>query len=128
MTESAPPAHIGQQAGHTVVEGAEFIACARGLLSDAERTTLIDHLATHPTDGAAMEGTGGARKLRWGALGKGKRGGCRVITFYAGPDMPLFLLTVYGKGEKANMSKAERNELRAILTEIAWRYREGRKT
>lgn len=71
-----------------------------------------------------MEGTGGARKLRWAALGKGKSGGARVITFYAGEDMPLFILTIFGKGEKANLSKAERNELRIVLSELARRYRQ----
>jgi hypothetical protein len=70
-----------------------------------------------------MEGTGGARKVRWGAREKGKSGGARVITFYAGPMLPLFLLGVFGKGEKANLSKAERNELRKILSALAAAYR-----
>lgn len=104
----------------------QFVQCVRGLLSDSERTALITHMAKSPTAGAIMEGTGGARKLRWGALGKGKKGGCRVVTFYAGLDIPVFLLTAYSKGDKANLTKAERNELRAILTEIACRYRERR--
>jgi hypothetical protein len=58
-----------------------------------------------------MQGTGGIRKLRWSAQGKGKSGGVRVIYYYHSDTMPLFLLTVFGKGEKANLSKAERNEL-----------------
>ncbi len=126
MTEFPERGNIELQIGQTVAEMPEFIQCAKGVLSDAERSALIGHLAANPTAGDLMEGTGGARKLRWGALGKGKRGGCRVITFYAGTDIPVFLLTVYAKGDKANLTKAERNELRAILTEIARRYREGR--
>ena len=58
-----------------------------------------------------MQGTGGIRKLRWSAQGKGKSGGVRVIYYYHNGTMPLFLLTAFGKGEKANLSKAERNEL-----------------
>lgn len=73
-----------------------------------------------------MEGTGGARKLRWGARGKGKSGGDRVITFYAGPSLPVFGLGVFGKGEKANLTKAERNELRDILSHVAAAYRRAR--
>ena len=72
-----------------------------------------------------MQGTGGARKLRWGAKGKGKRGGARVITYYGGPDLPVFLMAVFAKGERANLTKAERNELRQVLTSLAEEYRKG---
>lgn len=51
------------------------------------------------------------RKLRWSAQGKGKSGGVRIIYYYHNESVPLFLLTVFGKGEKANLSKAERNIL-----------------
>ena len=64
-----------------------------------------------------MTGTGGIRKLRWSAQGKGKSGGVRVIYYYYNKSIPLFLLTVFGKGEKANLSKAESNEL-AKLTKL----------
>ena len=110
---------------HTIVETPEFITRARGLLSDQERSELVDFLACNPTAGDLMQGTGGARKLRWGAKGKGKRGGARVITFYGGPLAPAFLLTVFGKGERANLTKAERNELRAMLAHLAAEYRRG---
>jgi hypothetical protein len=110
---------------HTVVETPEFLARARGLLSEHERSELVDFLARNPTAGDLMQGTGGARKLRWGARGKGKRGGARVITFYDGPQVPAFLLTVFGKGERANLSKAERNELHAVLAHLAAEYRRG---
>jgi len=72
-----------------------------------------------------MQATGGARKLRWGALGKGKRGGARVITFYGGPHLPVFVMAVFAKGDKANLSKAERNELHDILTTLAAEYGKG---
>lgn len=72
-----------------------------------------------------MQATGGARKLRSGALGKGKRGGARIITFYAGPQLPVFVMAVFAKGDIASLSKAERNELRDILTTIAAEYEKG---
>lgn len=72
-----------------------------------------------------MVGTGGARKLRWAAHGRGKSGGVRVITFYSGPPVPVFLLTVFGKGEKANLTQAERNELREVLRDLVAEYRKG---
>jgi hypothetical protein len=110
---------------HTIVETPEFLAQARGLLSDQDRSELVDFLARNPTAGDLMQGTGGGRKLRWGVKGKGKRGGARVITFCGGPQMPAFLLTVFGKGERANLTKAERNELRAILAHLVAEYRRG---
>ncbi len=72
-----------------------------------------------------MPGTGGARKFRWGAKGKGKRGGARVITFYGGPRLPVFVLTAFGKSERVNLSKAERNELRQILADLVAEYERG---
>jgi hypothetical protein len=110
---------------HTVVETPEFVAAARRILTDTERVALINHLAASPSAGELMQGTGGARKLRWGAQGKGKRGGARVITYYGGPDLPVFLMAVFTKGERANLTKAERNELREVLASLAAEYRKG---
>ncbi len=97
---------------HTVVETPEFQKRAVGRLSQREVAKFIDYIAANPDAGEAMTGTGGARKVRWAARGKGKSGGVRVITFYSGPPVPVFLLTVFGKGEKSDISHAERNELR----------------
>jgi len=110
---------------HTVVETPEFLAGARRILNDAERAALIDLLAHNPQTGDLMQGTGGARKLRWGAKGKGKRGGARVITFYDGPRVPVFLLAIFTKGERANLSKAERNELHRLLAGLVAEYERG---
>ena len=46
---------------------------------------------------------------------------------YSGPPVPVFLLTVFGKGEKSDISKAERNELRKVLKGLVARYMEGVK-
>ncbi len=110
---------------HTVVETPEFQRRVRGLLTDAEREALIDHLAANPEAGDVMSATGGARKLRWATQGRGKRGGVRVITFYSGPLVPVFLLTVFGKGEKVNLTKAEQNAFRKVLGELVTEYQEG---
>jgi hypothetical protein len=124
--ESYPPmAYATRLELHTVVETPEFVAGARRVLTKAERVALINFVAENPTAGDMMQGTGGARKLRWDARGKGKSGGARVITYYAGPDIPVFLMAIFGKGEKANLSKAERNELRDVLASIATAYRKG---
>ena len=74
-----------------------------------------------------MAGTGGARKLRFAGRGKGKSGGYRIITFYADEDIPVFLLDIYSKDTQANLSKADRNELRDILTALPQHWRQSVK-
>ena len=69
-----------------------------------------------------MQGTGGIRKLRWAAQGKGKSGGVRIIYYFHNESIPLFLLTLFGKGEKSNLSKSERNELAKLVSLIVESY------
>jgi hypothetical protein len=109
---------------HTVVETPVFIRSARkaGVTEDE-----LDHIKTvlahAPDTGDEMPGTGGARKIRFAAKGKGKSGGYRVITFYSGVNMPVFLLDIYTKGEKIDLTQDEKNTLRAILRHIVDAYR-----
>lgn len=110
---------------HAVIETPLFVARARKLLPEPEVKELVNAIAADPLQGEVMEGTGGARKMRWARPGTGKRGGCRVVYFHHGADVPIFLLDIYGKNEKANLSKAERNELAKILARIVDAYREG---
>ena len=106
----------------TIVELPEFQKKASDLLKDEEKVSMINYLAFHPQAGDVMQGTGGIRKLRWSAQGRGKSGGVRVIYYYHNGSMPLFLLTVFGKGEKANLSKAERNELAKFTSLLLKHY------
>jgi len=92
------------------------------LLKDDEKASIINYLAFHPQSGDLMQGTGGIRKLRWSAHGKGKSGGVRVIYYYHDGTMPLFLLAVFGKGEKANLRKAERNDLAKFTSLLLKHY------
>ena len=107
----------------TIVELPEFIRRSDKLLSQAEKSSIINYLALHPASGDIMQGTGGIRKLRWSAQGRGKSGGVRVIYYYHNKTLPLFLLTVFAKGEKANLSKQERNDLATLTTFIIKNYR-----
>jgi hypothetical protein len=111
---------------HVVVELPGFVAAVRAAgLSDNDRAGIIDRVAERPDAGDVIPGTGGARKLRFAGRGKGKSGGYRVITFYTGPDLPLFLITLFSKGEKLNISQAERNAMRRELVGLAEDYRRG---
>jgi hypothetical protein len=108
----------------TVIETAHFLRDARKVgISDEERTAIVRQISVDPVSGDLVPGTGGARKIRVAGRGKGKSGGYRVITYYGGIDIPVFLLGVLSKGERANLSKAEQNELRKELAGLAEDYR-----
>ncbi|WP_029890925.1 type II toxin-antitoxin system RelE/ParE family toxin [Polycyclovorans algicola] len=100
---------------HTIAEMPEFRRNAAGLLSASEIQALISHLAEHPCAGALMTGTGGIRKLRWAREGMGKSGGVRVIYYYHDKRIPLYLLSIFGKNQKVNLSKAEAIELSKLV-------------
>lgn len=99
----------------TIAEMPEYNRRAERRLSETERQAIIDYLATFPKAGAIMQGTGGIRKLRWSRQSAGKSGGVRVIYYFHNEQIPLYLLTVFGKVEKTNLSKAERNELAKLV-------------
>jgi hypothetical protein len=108
---------------HTIVELPEYLRQAERLLSERERQVLVDYLAVHPKAGVIMQGTGGIRKLRWARAGMGKRGGVRVIYYYHNEQIPLYLLTVFGKGAKDDLTPSERHALRALVRTLieTWR-------
>lgn len=112
---------------NTVVELPEFIRRANKLLREVEREALIEYLAANPLAGVLIEGTGGIRKLRWKREGTGKSGGVRVIYYYHDGRYPLFLLTLFGKSEKSNISKAERNMLAKLTRQLIEAYQKGEK-
>jgi hypothetical protein len=97
-------------------------AAAEAGMTEDEIADLIDFLAENPTAGEEIAGTGGCRKVRVAGRGKGKSGGYRTVTFYSGEQMPVFLITVFSKGDKANLSKAERNGLRELTKAIVTEY------
>ena len=110
----------------TIAELPEFIRTADKLLSEIERQDVIRYLAEHPKAGDLMEGAGGVRKLRWRRGGQGKSGGVRIIYYFHDELMPLYLLTLFAKGDQSNLSKAERNELAGLvqLLVLGWKRKQ----
>ncbi len=99
----------------TVVETGQFLKDSKAIMTDSERDQLIEFLGANPSEGEIIPGTGGVRKIRWALAGRGKRGGARVIYYFHNDRLPLFLLAAYGKNEKANLSMAERNEMKRLV-------------
>lgn len=110
----------------TVGETPEYVRRATKLLSEPERSELVDYVAANPKAGDLIQGTGGVRKLRWARTGRGKSGGVRVIYYFHSEALPLYLLTMFGKGEKADLSQAERNELAKLVRVLKGYARESR--
>lgn len=108
----------------TVVETPPYIAAAKEAgISDELRSRIVSLVASDPEVGDDLRGTGGCRKFRAAGRGKGKSGGYRIVYFRTGPDLPVFLLTAFGKGEKANLTRAEANALAAMTKRLADAYR-----
>lgn len=108
----------------TVIETNAFIADADDAGMDADmREEVVSMVATDPQRGDLLKGTGGFRKFRVAKPGKGKSGGWRVVSFFAGVAFPVFLITVFGKNQKVNLSQAERN----ALAKMARKLTEGLK-
>jgi hypothetical protein len=105
---------------HSVIETNAYLSAAKNAgMSEEERSAVVDIIAVDPTAGEIMPGCGGARKLRAARPGAGKSGGYRIVTYYAGDAVPVFLLTVFPKNVKANLSKAERNIFAATTKRLA---------
>ena len=105
----------------TVVETPAYLAAAQGVLSDAERTEVVTTVAETPKVGVALGG--GIRKVRIALPGRGKRGGARVVYVFSGEHIPVFLLTVFAKNEKANLSTQERTALTSAAKQMVVDYR-----
>jgi hypothetical protein len=109
---------------HAVIETPSYLADAKAAgVFDAELQSIGDTVAHAPLAGDLIPGTGGARKLRIAGRGKGKSGGYRVITYYAAEDVPVFLLALISKGQRVDISQADRNAMKAELAGLADDYR-----
>lgn len=108
----------------TVVETPSYLAAAKGILSEEDRKEIVELVAAEPESGVSIGS--GIRKMRIGVDGRGKRGGGRVVFLYAGFDIPVFLLTLFAKNEKSNLSRSEHASLAELATKIVNEYRRKR--
>ena len=100
------------------VETTVFTRNLRTHLDDDGYAALQALLGAHPDAGAVIPGSGGIRKLRWRSRGRGKRGGNRVIYYWMAREDRIYLLTIYGKGDKHDLTAGERAEWRRVAREI----------
>jgi hypothetical protein len=113
---------------HTVAETATFLRdAAEAGLSEEMRAEIVSTIAADPLQGDEVIGSGGVRKLRVAGRGKGKSGGFRVMVGYLGADLPVYLLALLSKGDRANFSKAEIASMKAAMVTIQRNWRQRRK-
>ena len=102
----------------TVAETPTFSRQADKIFGEAEKRELIAFLARNPLAGDEIPGTGGVRKLRFAAAGRGKRGGARVIYYFLDETMPIYALLAYAKAAKTDLTPDERRAVSALVTTL----------
>ena len=107
----------------TVAETAVFMRQAGALWTEDERFEFVDFIARNPEAGDLIPGSGGVRKVRWGRQGGGKRGGVRIIYFYHDPAMPLYLLMIYAKARRDDLSPDARRTVQGLVASLKAAYR-----
>jgi hypothetical protein len=112
----------------TIRETAIFSRRADALLSADERDALITFLAENPLAGDVIKGTGGVRKVRFAAKGKGKSGGVRVIHYFVDLDTPLTAIFVYGKGEQVDLTAGQKRAVTEMAAAIKAASRRSKRT
>ena len=95
----------------TVIETCQFKALADRGWSESERLDFISWISENPESGDVIPNSNGARKVRWSAKGKGKRGGARIIYFNVSSDGFLILVYLYLKSDTANVLQKNINRL-----------------
>ncbi len=100
-----------------IIETSIFTRQVRELLSDEEYRELQIALAARPDAGKIIVGSGGLRKVRWPIQGKGKRGGARVIYYWAVEPEQLLMLLIYSKSEHDDLTPTQLKTLKTIVEE-----------
>jgi hypothetical protein len=109
----------------TLLHTVAFDRAAKALSAD-EVDMALEMIARDPECGDLIPGTGGVRKVRIAASGRGKRGGARVIYFWFDEANPIYLLFAYTKNDRDNLSDAQRNAIKKMITAIKTELRERR--
>ena len=107
----------------TVVELDTFLKRAKAIMSDDERIDIASYLAANPEAGVSLGG--GLRKVRIQRLGSGKSGGYRTLYVFGSRAMPLFLVTVFAKNEKDNLTKTEQSAAVELSKQLLATYGEA---
>jgi mRNA-degrading endonuclease RelE of RelBE toxin-antitoxin system len=99
------------------VETSVFTSAVVELLTDDEYRALQTALIVRPSQGPVLRGTGGLRKVRWSAGGRGKRGGVRAIYYWDEPHERIYLLLMYPKAAQDDLTPAQLKVVKRLVRE-----------
>jgi hypothetical protein len=111
----------------TVVETSAFARRAERLLTEEEHDELLLYLSIYSSVGDEIPGTGGVRKLRYAAQGRGKSGGVRVIYYFFDERNPLYAMLLYGKNEQGDLSADQKKYVKAMAAAVKAEAKSRRK-
>jgi mRNA-degrading endonuclease RelE of RelBE toxin-antitoxin system len=100
-----------------IVETAVFTRRVLKLLSDDNYRFLQQTLVADPKAGNVIRQSGGLRKIRWASVGRGKRGGVRVIYYWAAASETILMLLIYAKNEQDDLSPEQLRVLKRLIEE-----------
>jgi hypothetical protein len=101
-----------------VLQLPKFKADATELIGADGIEAVAVYLIGRPEAGDVIPGSGGVRKLRWAAKGKGKRGGARIIYLYVVIAARIYLMRCYAKNTKTDLTQNEKKQLRQIALHL----------
>ena len=101
----------------TVAQTPVFEKYAAKIWSDDELDQFVNWIAINHLSGDVIPGSGGLRKVRWAASGRGKRGGARVIYYNVLKDGTVWLLMVYTKAKLGDLPLSALKELKNAIHE-----------
>ena len=99
------------------IETPEFVRKYDRIASQEEMINLQRELIADPMKGSLVQGTGGVRKIRMRLQGRGKSGGARIIYYFVDLRGEIWLLDVYLKSDKDNLTSSEKQKLYAFIKE-----------
>ena len=102
----------------TLAEMQEYSVEADTWFEHDEHERLKEFLALHPESGDVIAGTNAVRILRWPLKRSRQKPTCRVMYFFWDLNMPLYLLALYRKGERVDLSEGRRQQLLQMVTEL----------
>ena len=99
------------------IETASFTKQVEDSLEDEDYGEFQRHLAMYPDAGPVVKGGGGVRKVRWALPGTGKSGGIRVMYYWRSHEHRIYLLYLFKKGERSDLTDSQRKELAKYVKE-----------